>query len=88
MTDSTEKKRPPRPPVWLATGCIGVPTDAGPSMYVTKCAVPRPMPCIVILVHGVNDVGEAYQNQEKGIIAGLNQRLGRNDLTCHEWSEK
>lgn len=25
---------------------------------------PRPMPCIVILIHGVNDIGEAYQNQE------------------------
>lgn len=47
------------------------------------------MPCIVILVHGVNDVGEAYQNQDEGLCRGLNRRLGRNDLQPHTWqSEK
>ena len=46
-----------------------------------------PMPCIVILVHGVNDVGEAYANQDTGICAGLNERLGRNDLQPHTWPE-
>ena len=45
------------------------------------------MPCIVILVHGVNDVGEAYQNQENGIIAGLSKRLNRTDLYAHEWKD-
>lgn len=45
----------------------------------------RPMPCIVILVHGVNDIGEAYQNQEEGMIRGLNKRLARSDLTAHQW---
>ncbi|HCL5282478.1 TPA: DUF4150 domain-containing protein [Salmonella enterica] len=44
------------------------------------------MPCIVILVHGVNDVGEAYQNQDTGICAGLNERLGRTDLHPHSWN--
>ncbi|ECH7622491.1 DUF4150 domain-containing protein, partial [Salmonella enterica subsp. houtenae] len=43
------------------------------------------MPCIVILVHGVNDVGEAYQNQDEGICKGLNTRLGRTDLNPHTW---
>lgn len=52
-----------------------------------KVGVPRPMPCIVILVHGVNDVGEAYQNQEKGIISGLSKRLNRSDLYAHEWKD-
>lgn len=47
---------------------------------------PRPMPCIVILVHGVNDIGEAYQNQEEGIIKGLKKRLERSDLSAHEWN--
>ncbi|EAO2688010.1 DUF4150 domain-containing protein [Salmonella enterica] len=47
----------------------------------------RPMPCIVILVHGVNDVGEAYANQDMGICAGLNERLGRTDLQHHTWAE-
>lgn len=46
-----------------------------------------PMPCIVILVHGVNDVGEAYENQDVGICAGLNKRLGRADLHHHEWKQ-
>ncbi|ECW3532207.1 DUF4150 domain-containing protein [Salmonella enterica] len=45
------------------------------------------MPCIVILVHGVNDVGEAYQNQDTGICAGLNERLGREDFQPHIWPE-
>lgn len=46
---------------------------------------PQPMPCIVILIHGVNDVGEAYQNQDEGICTGLNTRLGRDDLHPHDW---
>lgn len=45
----------------------------------------RPMPCVVILVHGVNDIGEAYATQASGICAGLNLRLGRQDLTPGEW---
>ena len=47
---------------------------------------PQAMPCIVILVHGVNDVGEAYQNQDEGICQGLNDRLGRNDIRPHRWA--
>lgn len=39
-----------------------------------------PAPCVTILVHGVNDVGEAYPTQEAGICEGLNQRLDRDDL--------
>ncbi|SFT46113.1 Protein of unknown function [Kosakonia arachidis] len=73
---------------FLATQCIGVPVNAGKKMYTTNCPVHRPMPGIVILVHGVNDVGEAYQNQERGIIEGLKKRLGRDDLWPHEWEEK
>ncbi len=42
--------------------------------------VRRDMPCITILIHGVNDVGEAYDAQEKGICAGLNDRLARGDI--------
>lgn len=37
----------------------------------------RPAPGITILVHGVNDIGEAYPFQEKGICDGLNERLFR-----------
>ncbi len=39
----------------------------------------RPAPCIVILIHGVNDIGEAFPFQEQGICAGLNARLDRGD---------
>lgn len=45
-----------------------------------KVVLARPLPCFVILVHGVNDLGEAYAAQESGICHGLNQRLHRNDL--------
>ena len=38
----------------------------------------NPLPCYVILVHGVNDVGEAYEAQEKGICWGLAERLDRD----------
>lgn len=75
-------------PRYLAKDCIGVPKTAGSKMYTTDCPVHRPMPGIVILVHGVNDVGEAYQNQERGIIEGLKKRLGRDDLWPHQWKEK
>lgn len=82
LSNGTHNKR------FLAQDCIGVPVSAGKQMYTTNCPVHRPMPGIVILVHGVNDVGEAYQNQERGIIEGLQKRLGRNDLWPHTWDEK
>ncbi|PLR31780.1 T6SS effector phospholipase Tle3 domain-containing protein [Chimaeribacter arupi] len=75
-------------PHYLASRYIGVPVSAGKKSYTTDCPVQRPMPGIVILVHGVNDVGEAYQNQERGIIEGLKKRLGRDDLWPHTWEEK
>ena len=37
----------------------------------------KTLPCYVILVHGVNDAGEAYPPQEKGLCWGLAERLGR-----------
>lgn len=66
---------------------VGVPDALGVEAQTCNVAVPRPMPCIVILVHGVNDVGEAYQNQETGIITGLKKRLNRTDLYAHEWKD-
>ncbi|WP_338847803.1 DUF3274 domain-containing protein [Massilia sp. W12] len=38
---------------------------------------PLPLPNLVILVHGVNDVGEAYAAQDQGLCTGLNRRLNR-----------
>jgi hypothetical protein len=37
----------------------------------------RPAPGLTILVHGVNDIGEAFPYQEMGICQGLNERLDR-----------
>ncbi len=56
------------------------------SKSVAHVAVKRAMPNITILVHGVNDVGEAFARQEQGICAGLNTRLFRNDLVPGEWT--
>ena len=49
-----------------------------PKPPAVKVARENPLPCYVILVHGVNDVGEAYSAQEKGLCWGLSERLGRN----------
>lgn len=49
-------------------------------------AIKRAMPCITILVHGVNDVGEAFAKQERGLCAGLNTRLCREDIAAGEWA--
>ncbi|MFT3849717.1 MAG: DUF3274 domain-containing protein [Propionivibrio sp.] len=40
----------------------------------------RPLPGVVILVHGVNDLGVSYPAQEAGLCRGLNERLSRSDL--------
>ncbi len=48
-----------------------------PGKLAQHVGVPIPLPNIVILVHGVNDAGEAYSAQEEGICAGLNHRLNR-----------
>lgn len=73
-----------RNPKFLSKNDVCRPADSG-EMTVQNCAFKPPLPCIVILVHGVNDVGEAYENQDIGLCAGLNDRLGRNDLHPHEW---
>lgn len=41
--------------------------------------MPPPLPGIVIFVHGVNSDGEWYTATEKGLCAGLNDRLKRCD---------
>jgi hypothetical protein len=81
----TEQKGSPYQPRVIATNEIGVHHSLGLAAQTCSIGIKRPMPCIVILVHGVNDVGEAYQNQEKGIIAGLSKRLNRADFYPHEW---
>lgn len=78
-----EKKSPYCPRV-VSENDIPVPKSLSLTAQTCRVGIPRPMPGIVILVHGVNDVGEAYQNQERGIIAGLNKRLNRSDMYAHD----
>jgi Protein of unknown function (DUF3274) len=83
----TDTKQSPYAPRVVARNEMGVHASLGLAAQTCNVTVPRPMPCIVILVHGVNDVGEAYQNQETGIIDGLKKRLSRTDLYAHEWKD-
>lgn len=48
--------------------------------------VPRDHPGVVILVHGVNDVGASYFALENGLCAGLNERLARTDLYPNDYT--
>jgi pimeloyl-ACP methyl ester carboxylesterase len=54
---------------------------------VTFVPYPKPMPCVVIFVHGVNSEGEWYWDAENGVVAGLNERLGRRDIKPNQYSE-
>ncbi len=83
---TVEKKKPYCPRI-VSENDVGVHKSLGLEAQTCRVGIPRPMPGIVILVHGVNDVGEAYQNQEKGIIAGLKKRLNRPDFYAHEWKD-
>ncbi|MHC9015919.1 T6SS effector phospholipase Tle3 domain-containing protein [Stenotrophomonas bentonitica] len=56
-----------------ATGTL----RTAPGGIVQPVVLPMPKPGIVILIHGVNDVGEAFANQELGLCLGLSERLGR-----------
>jgi hypothetical protein len=56
--------------------CASTVTDGAYST--TRVSKPMPLPCITILIHGVNDVGEAFSPQEEGICKGLNARLNRS----------
>ena len=41
----------------------------------------KTLPCYVILVHGVNDAGEAYPFQEKGAVLGPSRAPGAGPMT-------
>ncbi len=48
-----------------------------PGRTADKLVAVRPeLPGNVIVVHGVNDVGVSFEQVEKGLCAGLNERLG------------
>jgi pimeloyl-ACP methyl ester carboxylesterase len=71
--------------------------DVRPTFYGEGMCVPgtnnvtyvpyrKPMPCVVIFVHGVNSEGEWYLDAENGLVAGLNERLGRRDLRANTYT--
>lgn len=66
----TEAKTKPYAPRVVSEGDIPVHKTTGEVAQTRNVGIPRPMPGIVILVHGVNDVGEAYQNGEKVYLPG------------------
>ncbi len=43
-------------------------------------ATARALPGVIVLVHGVNDLGVSYPAQEQGLCQGLNERLSRKDM--------
>jgi hypothetical protein len=72
--------------------------DVRPTFYGEGVCVPgtnnvtyvpyrKPMPCVVIFVHGVNSEGEWYLDAENGLVAGLNERLGRRDLRANDYKD-
>ncbi|WP_293933613.1 hypothetical protein [Iodobacter sp.] len=56
------------------TACA-VPSDGKPT---TPCYLASALPGLVIFVHGVNSLGEWYEQGEQGLCMGLNERLARN----------
>jgi pimeloyl-ACP methyl ester carboxylesterase len=50
-----------------------------------EAQVPPHLPGIVIFVHGVNSEGEWYEDAEAALLAGLNARLGRQDLKPNQY---
>ncbi|HAP26088.1 MAG TPA: hypothetical protein DCR74_10775 [Achromobacter sp.] len=58
------------PPITGKTRAIVAPNAR--DAYVQK---QQPKPCIVILIHGVNDLAGVYDDLETGICTGLNERL-------------
>lgn len=68
----------------ISDSTTGLPPESG-AMLTSNIEASRPLPCVVILIHGVNDVGEAFENLDKMICEGLNRRLGRKDLKPNKW---
>lgn len=50
-------------------------------------SVRRDLPGVVIVIHGVNDVGVNYQALEDGLCLGLNERLNRPDLSPNRYRQ-
>lgn len=65
---------------------MAMPAPSGSGAMLTcKVPVKRPLPCAVILIHGVNDDGHCFPTIDQELCNGLNERLGRDDLFPHQW---
>lgn len=49
-------------------------------------AVERDLPGVIIVVHGVNDLGVSYHAIDNGLCEGLNERLNRADLFPNDYT--
>jgi len=58
-----------------------------PASYPVRAEVKLPphLPGIIIFVHGVNSEGEWYDDAEKALCDGLNDRLNRADLAANKY---
>lgn len=63
---------------WVECQITGIAKDEAKRTHLV--GIPPLMPCTTIFVHGVNSDGEWYEDAAGQFAAGLNQRLGRNDL--------
>lgn len=75
----------PNPNNTLIEDVMGLPATSNDAMLTCSAEKAMPLPCIVILIHGVNDIGEAFGNLDEKICEGLNKRLGRNDIKPNRW---
>lgn len=51
-----------------------------------KVRIKRAMPGVIIVVHGVNDLGANYDALDNGLCVGLNERLEREDLYPNDYT--
>ena len=63
--DAKHGERPHRNPIPMSSLALRRLPTARKSTK--RVSMPMPLPCITILVHGVNDVGEAYRRRKKGL---------------------
>ncbi|RDI17334.1 hypothetical protein DFR41_11760, partial [Pseudacidovorax intermedius] len=61
--------------------CKGTGIDDAYAKRTHTMGMPLSMPGVIIFVHGVNSEGEWYDDAANEFARGLNQRLGRSDLT-------
>lgn len=84
MSNEFSTKSPVKPnkgkAQWVKAEYKKTVTNKDERLHTHTMEVPYLMPGTTIFVHGVNSEGEWYNDAAKQFCAGLNKRLGRNDL--------